>query len=224
MHGLHKLQNNHDSVNFGEIEITNGVAVFAYGDHAHDQRTRRSLSSLLSCMLGVAVDWKMEQQNCISTCSTDSEIHSTFSGTKRALYYFDITTFLKMVCAGLPVTVYQDSQPCIDICESGAVSKRVKHVAVPILFINEKLVKGYIKFKKIPTALQPAEPGTKSLSAPVIFRAYDYAYGTRFYPPPNTVHAELMDLTSFNNQRNFRIPNKNQTKLTKVPKSEQPLL
>ena len=166
----------------------------------------------------------MEQQNCISTCSTDSEIHSIFSGTKRALHYFDITTIFKMVCTGEPVTVYQDSKPCIKICKSGAVSKRVKHVTVPILFINEKLVKGYIKFKKIPTALQPADPGTNSLSAPVIFRAYDYACGTRFYPPANTVHAELMDLTSFNAQRNFRIPNKNQSKLTKVPKSEQPLL
>ena len=81
----HILCNNFNSGHFAEIEITNAFAVFADGDHGGDQRTRRSLSSILVTSGGVAVDWKVEQQGCISISSTNSEGQSTFTGTKRAL-------------------------------------------------------------------------------------------------------------------------------------------
>ena len=203
----HILRNNFDSVHFAEMKITNAFAVFADGDHGGDQRTRRSLSSILVTLGGVAVDWKVEQQGCISISSTDSEVQSTFTGTKRALYFFDVARFLDMPSAGEPIRIYQDSQPCIDIVTSGSISKRVKHIAVPVHFIYEKVFKRYIDFEHIPTALQPADPGTKSVSAPVLFRACDYAAGVRFYPPATSEHAELMALSTFNAARNFTIPN-----------------
>ena len=45
------------------------------------------------------------------------------------------------------------------------------------------------------------------MSAPVLFRACDYAAGVWFYPPATSEHAELMALSTFNAARNFTIPN-----------------
>ena len=59
----------------------------------------------------------------------------------------------------------------------------------------------------IPTALQPADPGTKSTLAPVSFRAYDYVTGIQFYPPADSEHAKLMDLITYNAACTFTIPN-----------------
>ena len=217
LHGFHIIRNNYDTPHFAEIKITNHFAVFPDADHAGDQRTRRSLSSILVALVGVAVDYKMEQQGCMSLSSTDAEIHSTFAGVKRAVYFFEMAKFLDMPNAGKPIRIYQDSQPCIDILTSGAVSKRVKHIAVPVHYVYEKVVKGIVDMEHIPTALQPADPGTKPTSAPVSFRAYDYATGVRFYPPADSEHAKLMDLVTYNAARTFTIPNPSDDTPTPAP-------
>jgi hypothetical protein len=203
LEGYHTLRAEFDAGKFVEHAITNYFAVFDDADHAADQRTRRSLSSIMTTLLGVLVDYKCEQQSCMALHSTDAETIATFAGAKKADYYYNIAQFLEMEGAGRPITIYQDSQPCIDICTSGATSNRVKHITIPVLWIYEQYLKKRIDFEHIPTALQPADPGTKATSAPVLFRAYDYAIGVRFYPPAGSEHAQLMDLESFNAQRSF---------------------
>ena len=59
----------------------------------------------------------------------------------------------------------------------------------------------------IPTALEPADPGTKPMPAPISFRAYDYATGIRSYPPADSELAKLMDLVTYNAAHTFTIPN-----------------
>ena len=58
----------------------------------------------------------------------------------------------------------------------------------------------------ISTVLQPADPGTKPSSAPVLFRAMDYAIGTRFYPPTDSEHAAHMELSLYNAAHTFTMP------------------
>ena len=166
-------------------------------DHASEQRTRRSVSSLLTLLHGVVVDWKVEQQGCLTTSSTDAETLATYAGSRKSAFYYALTKFLDLPWAGEPITIYQDSQPCIDICNAGAISTRVKHIAVPIAYIHEKIIKNINTLHKIPTTLQPSDPGTKPISAPILFRTYDYAIGVRFYPPPGSTHASLMRLQLF---------------------------
>ena len=113
----------------------------------------------------------------MSLSSTDAEIHSTFDGVKRAVYFFEMAIFFDMLSAEKSIRIYQDSKPCIGILTSGAVSKHVKYIAVPRHYIYEKVAKGIINMEHIPTALQPADPGTKLTLAPVSFCAYDYATG-----------------------------------------------
>ena len=207
MHGLHTLRHNFDADKYAEHQITNAYAIFDDSDHAGDQRTRRSLTSVLATLNGVVVDYKHEQQGCMSLHSTDGEIIATLAGAKKGVYFFELAKFLDLPSAGQPIKIYQDSQPCIDICNNGIISNRAKHIAVPALYIHDKVTRKFIELEYIPTSLQPADPGTKAQSAPVIFRAYDYAIGVRFYPPATSEHAQLMDLTKFNASRNFQLNN-----------------
>ena len=77
---------------------------------------------------------------------------------------------------------------------------------MPVHYIHEKVVKGIVDMDHIPTAFQPANPGTKPTSAPVSFSAYDYATGVRFYPPADSKHAKLVDIVTYNAALTFTIP------------------
>ena len=131
-------------------QITNLLAIFPDADHGGDQRTRRSLSCVLTVLIGVAVDYKMEQQGCMSLSSTNTEIHATFAGTKRAVYFFEIAKFLDMLNARKLIRIYQDSQPCIDTLTSSAVSKHDKHIAMLVNYVYKIVVKGIVNMKDIP--------------------------------------------------------------------------
>ena len=65
---------------------------------------------------------------------------------------------------------------------------------------------GIVRLVKIPTSLQPADPGMKAMSAPVILRVYNQAIGARFYPMSASNHTSLMDLASFGTSRQFIVP------------------
>ena len=93
--------------------------------------------------------------------STDDEIHSTFAGVKKAVYFFEMAKILDVPNTGKPIRIYQDSQWYIDMITSGTVSKHFKHITVPVHYVYEKFVKGIVHIEHIPTALQPADPGTK---------------------------------------------------------------
>jgi hypothetical protein len=60
MHGLHKLHKKSDYVRYIDMDIANGVAVFADGDHDHTQYTQHAICSRSIIFLGVAIDWKVE--------------------------------------------------------------------------------------------------------------------------------------------------------------------
>lgn len=205
LHGLHILRQDYDNGKYDDHRITNEIAIFADADHARDQKTRKSMDSIFAILNGVIIDYKVAQQNCIALHSTDAEIRTTFSATKRAVYLFALARFIDLQCANKPITIYQDSQPCIEVVESNAMSSRVKHIAVPVLYVHEQIAHDKIRMEYIKTAIQPADPGTKPTSAPVMFRAFDYLIGVRHYPPADSEHAKLMDLPSFNASRNFSI-------------------
>jgi hypothetical protein len=94
----------------------------------------------------VAIHWKMQQQKCIATHSTDSETRGIFAGTKQGMYLQDIASFTSIPC-GLycPMPIYVDSQPAIDTCNANTMSSNAKHIAVPILYIHEQIKKNKIE-------------------------------------------------------------------------------
>ena len=218
--GSYVLRNNYDSVNYAEIEVPNSIALFANAGLGTDMRSRRSMDSIMTALLGVLVDWQAKLQGPLALSLTDSEVRVTYGSVKRADYFYQLQRFLDMPAANKPIPIYQDSQPCIDILSSGEISKRVKHIALPVHFVYEKIMHGVVRLVKIPTSLQPADPGTKAMSAPVIFRVYDQAIGARFYPPAASDHASLMDLASFGASRQFVFPSEGPVPL-ESPLAEQ---
>jgi len=105
-------------------------------------------------------------------------------------------------------TVYEDSQPTIDIVQANHLTTRVKHIAVPIAYIHEQYVLLTVKPEKLLGRLQPADMGTKALPGPQVDRHFEYASGARFYPPAGSEHYKLMELHLYDVQYRSEAPSK----------------
>lgn len=85
----------------------------------------------------------------------------------------------------------------IDSLNANTATRRVKHIAVPIHFINQQIKNGRVTLRKIGTRLNLADSGTKPNPSPTHFRHVDQAIGVRFYPPADSEHYKLLDLHKF---------------------------
>lgn len=196
--GYHTLRVNFDRDKFEEIRIPNTLTIVVDSDHARDNSNRRSCECIFILLNGVAFDWKMNQQRVIALHSTDSETRCVFSAVKRGLFIQNVAQFIGIPLDDLrPTQIFEDSQPCIDICEANQVTSRVKHIAVPIHFIHEFIHRNRFKMVKIGTHLNVADSGTKPNPSPTHFRHFDYACGVRFYPPHGSEHFKLLALDDF---------------------------
>jgi hypothetical protein len=195
--GTHILRNKYDNGTSEHHIITNNFAIFVDSEHGRDTVTRRSMYFICVVVAGVVVDHVAKQSGAVALHSTDAEIYGFCAATKRAIFWYDLAIFFKLPTAGVPIKIYEDSQPCIDVVQSNAISSRVKHVAVQVAFAYEKLSMGITSAEYIHTTLQPADAGTKPQSGPVMERAFNYLIGVRYYPPLASEHAKAMELEDF---------------------------
>jgi hypothetical protein len=196
--GTHEIRVEFDPPKSMSMELPNGLIELVDADHARDMATRRSCHCVIAMLNGVAVHWKMQQQKCIATMSTDSEARGCFAATKEGLQLQDICRFTRLPSNLIkPLPIYVDSQPCIDAIHSNTVTSRVKHIAVPIRFMHDQVEDNKVEFRKIDTKLNVADSGTKPTPTATHFRHFDQIIGVRFYPPKESEHYQQLELHKF---------------------------
>ena len=176
-----------------EQMIPNLLHQYIDSDHARDIKTRKSISCVLTAILGVLVDWYMGKQTCIAAHSTDAEVRAFFTAAMRNRFMRMIVDFLHMPMKG-PTKIFEDNQPAIDIMSAGQITSRVKHMAVPVAMIHEDIKAGIVEPVKIAGQINPSDIGTKPLAAPTLHRHARQCRGQRFYPPAGSEHGKLMDV------------------------------
>eukprot|EP00956_Cyclotella_meneghiniana_P029504 scaffold71543_cov60-Cyclotella_meneghiniana.AAC.2 len=196
--GFDEIRADFDPPKFKSISIPRTPCTIADSDHARDTLRRKSHHCVVSLLNGVIVHNRVQQQRAIALHSTHSEIIGSLAATKETHYLQDIYTHIGHPAVNIfPFPLYLDSQPCIDALEANTTTTRVKHIAVPIKYIHEKIAAGRIKLHWIDTTLNLADSGTKPNPSPTLTRHYDYLIGVRFYPPVGSTHHELLQLDTF---------------------------
>jgi hypothetical protein len=200
INGTHNIRVDFDPPKFKSMELPNKLIELVDSDHARDITTRRSCHCILALLLGVVVNWKVEQQKCVALHSTDSELRGSFSATKIGMNLQDICEFLGLERSLFrPLSIYGDSQPCIDILKANQIGTNIKlkHIAVPAHFMHQQVLNERVDFLKIDTHLNMADSGTKPNPSSTHFRQWNQATGVRFYPPADSEHYTLLQLHRF---------------------------
>ena len=89
---------------------------------------------------------------------------------------------------------WEDNTSCIYFVGAKIVTPRVKHVYIPVCFLQEKFDNGLFLPKYLKSSVMPADICTKPPSSPIISRGTKCMTGFRFYPNSETEQYQFMIL------------------------------
>ena len=89
---------------------------------------------------------------------------------------------------------WEDDTIFIYVIEAKIFTPRVKHIDIPVCFLQEKFDNGLFLPKYEKSSVMPADMCTKPFSGPIISRSTKWMTGFRFYPTSETEHYQFMKL------------------------------
>ena len=98
---------------------------------------------------------------------------------------------------GAPTINWEDNPSCIYVVEDKTVIHTVKHIDIPVWFLQERFGNGLFIPKYEKSSVIPEDMCTKPCSVPIISRITKWTTGFRFYPTSDIEHNQLMRLYEF---------------------------
>ena len=87
---------------------------------------------------------------------------------------------------GAPRVNWEDNTSCISVVEAKIVTPRVKHIDIPVCFLQQQFDNGLFLPKYEKSSVMPADMYTKPCSGPIISWGTKFITGFRFYPTSET--------------------------------------
>lgn len=131
-------------------------------DYAADPDTRRSTTGYVFVLNGGAIAWSSKRQPTVAASTTEAEYMAAAAAVKEALWLRKLATALKIKTG--PIGIYSDNQGAIKLLRNPISSLRSKHIDVVHHFARERVVRGEVVFKFVPTTNNVADALTKPLS------------------------------------------------------------
>ena len=134
---------------------------YSDADYAGDRDTRRSTTGYVFMQHGGAISWSSRRQVTVAASTTEAEYMAEAAAAKEA-------TWLRTLLADLDyrtstVRVFGDNQSAIKLAESAVTSARSKHIDVLYHFVRERVARGDIVLRYVPTAYMVADSLTKAV-------------------------------------------------------------
>ena len=174
-------------------ELSSYPVFFSDSSFANILPNRRSMQSNCGLFNGVVTSWGTNIQTSIASNSTDAEIRSIYTTTKKivAFTHFLTSSAIQDICLQ-PITLYGDNTSSINIVRQNKISSRSRHLDIPVTYSYENLERQYFTLKHIDRKLNAADISTKSTSGPIVSRHWNFLRGLRFYPPAKTDHGRYL--------------------------------
>jgi hypothetical protein len=151
-----------------EMEIN----IFVDSDHAHDKKSRRSVTGIIVFMGSTPVYWTSSRQGHCEGSTYSAE----FAAMKRAV---EVAEEMRFNCRslGMKITkatkIYGDNLGVVNNCTSDSSMLKKKHVAVAYHLVREAVAAGMVEIRKIGTQDNLADMFTKGLPATTLNRLVD---------------------------------------------------
>jgi hypothetical protein len=156
-------------------------------DHARDIRDRRSTTSTIHLLNGVAVSWLCKKQSVSALHSTGSEIIALATGAKGTINGRTFFSGLGYTIAGATDTM-EDNQATIKCILSSRIHSNTRHMATRISWLREMFACGVIKPHYTKTSLRLSDVNTKHLCGAAYHSKLAFLFDLRFYPSHTSKH------------------------------------
>lgn len=141
------------------------LSVYADADWGNNLDDRRSVSGYVVKLHGATISWATRKQTSVALSTTEAEFMALCQASCEAMWVVNLLKMLDVEVA-LPVTIYEDNQPCIAICKEPRKHRRMKHIDIQYFFLRDLIQEKKIKLQYQPTEDQLADLMTKGLPAP----------------------------------------------------------
>ena len=135
---------------------------FSDANFGGDSATAKSTTGYAFILNGAAVSWKSKLQSVVALSTAEAEYMALCETVKEAVYLQQLLEEIEL--KALPVTIYEDNQPCIHIASNPVTSNRSKHIAVRYHYVREVISNGKVQVLYKSTQEMVADCLTKNLA------------------------------------------------------------
>jgi len=138
------------------------MGTYADADLAGDIGTRKSTTGFCMVLNGGVINWSSKLQATVALSTAEAE---TIAGTEAVKQVMHMRLFLKELGQEQrePSIVWEDNMAAIALGHGSEQSKRSKHYALKVAFLNEKYKEGIFAYQKVASKLEIADALTKAL-------------------------------------------------------------
>ena len=132
---------------------------------ADEKTTRRSTEGYLFKLYGGAIDWKSTKQRCVTTSTTEAELHALTQAAKEMYWWKRFFTSIRFNIGHEP-TIQCDNQQTVGLMKKEAplLTTKLRHVDIHQHWLRQEVQASRIQIDWVPTHQMPADGLTKPLS------------------------------------------------------------
>ena len=145
------------------------IDVYTDADWAGCPATRKSTTGFVIQVAGNTVHFGSRTQSVVALSSAESELYAIGTGATEALH---VKNFLQEATSNMKITarIHTDSTSGKSIATCIGSSKKVKHIELKHLFIQQLVHKGTLSIHKVGTVDNLADILTKNVGADTLRR------------------------------------------------------
>ena len=114
--------------------------------------------------MNAALTWKTKKQRTTALSSCEAEMYAASETCRELKYAMNLLDDLRIEY-GRPVKLFCDNQGAIQNAKHPIVQNNLKHVDLHAFYVRECVARNMIEIMKIAGTTNPADLGTKLLSA-----------------------------------------------------------
>ncbi|KIJ23037.1 hypothetical protein M422DRAFT_196412 [Sphaerobolus stellatus SS14] len=139
-------------------------------DYGNCMDTRRSTGGYVVMMAGGPVSWSSKRQQTVALSTTEAEYMAYTRAAQQAVW---MSSFMSEIGLpqDLPAIIYGDNASAIALAKNASGHARAKHIDIRHHSIRERIKKGQIDIKHVPSTDNLADIFTKQLPRPAYEKA-----------------------------------------------------
>jgi len=145
------------------------IDTFVDSDWAGCVSTRKSTSGMSLFVLGVNVCGISRTQQTVALSSGEAELYAIGLGISESLFVRTLLMESKL-CTKCNIILHTDSSAGKSMASRHGLSKKTKHIHLRFLFMQDLILSGLIKIKKVLGTLNPADVFTKYINKDTLHR------------------------------------------------------
>lgn len=145
------------------------IEAYSDADLGGDMQDGKSTSGHCQFINKCLINWGAHKQGNVALSTSEAEWISASECTKEVMWLLDMMSEIGVALVK-PITIYEDNQSTIKICENDVLHGRNKHVKLRYHQIREEIKSKTIKMEWVPTADQVADIFTKATGTNVFIR------------------------------------------------------